>query len=141
MSSDTEDGQDPDREHQGADVSVGKNKDAGIAIELTPGQIDHVVLGATGAGSMSVLLSGKIDVQEIFLRRAELMGDPSISRSLLRALMILAVLHPGESYMGVVEIASKLDLSPSTAHRYLTTLLIVGLVERNESTRKYRLAR
>jgi hypothetical protein len=113
---------------------------AGIAIELTPGQIDHVVFGATGAGNMSVLLSGRIDMREMLARRTELLEDPHISRSLLRALLILAALHADERYIGVVELADKLAMSPSTTHRYLTTFLLVGLVERNDS-RKYRLAR
>ena len=33
-----------------------------------------------------------------------------------------------------------LDMNPSTAHRYLSTLLAVGLLERNPDTRRYRLA-
>jgi DNA-binding IclR family transcriptional regulator len=39
-----------------------------------------------------------------------------------------------------VEIAGELGMSPSTAHRYLQTLLELGLVERSPRTRRYRLA-
>jgi DNA-binding IclR family transcriptional regulator len=32
-----------------------------------------------------------------------------------------------------------LDMNTSTTHRYVTTLLAVGLLERNSGSRKYRL--
>ena len=140
MTKNTEEVPDPDNKHPDKNGSGNEDKRAGITIELTPSQIDHVILGATGAGNMSVLLSGQIDMQKMFARRTELLGDPNISRSLMRALLILAALHADESYIGVVELSNKLKMSPSTTHRYLTTFVLAGLVERSDS-RKYRLAR
>jgi hypothetical protein len=141
MADDPKGGQDPDSKYQDENDNDSEDKRAPIAIELTPNQIDRVILGATGAGNMSVLLSGQIDMKEMIARRSELLGDPSISRSLLRALLILAAMHEDENYIGVVELSNKLEMSPSTTHRYLSTFVLVGIVERNESSRKYRLAR
>jgi len=44
-----------------------------------------------------------------------------------------------DAELGVSEIARRLGVSKSTAHRLLTTLVSRGMVERSESTSKYRL--
>jgi DNA-binding IclR family transcriptional regulator len=66
--------------------------------------------------------------------------DPRLSRSLLRGLSLLARFGPGTPVRGVVELAHELDMSPSTAHRYVLTLVEAGVLERVPRTRKYRLA-
>jgi DNA-binding IclR family transcriptional regulator len=38
----------------------------------------------------------------------------------------------------VTDLAGRLEMSPSTTHRYLTTLLAVGLIEQDPRTRRYR---
>jgi DNA-binding IclR family transcriptional regulator len=38
----------------------------------------------------------------------------------------------------VTDVAVLLEMSPSTTHRYLTTLLAVGLLEQDPRTRRYR---
>jgi IclR helix-turn-helix domain len=129
-----------DNRHRDKGVEGSEGKRANLAIELTPNQIDQVVRGATGAGSMSVLLSGRIDGQRILELLSELLEDPSVSRSLMRGLLVLAVLPADEGSMGVVEIAHRLNMTASTTHRYLSTLVLVGLAERNASSRKYRRA-
>ncbi len=129
MAGNTKGGQDPDHEHKG------------IAINLTSSQIDQVVRGAAGVGNMSVLLSGHIDRQEILAHESELLKDQDMSASLMRGLLIIAALPSDGSYIGVVELARALNLSASTTHRYLATLVRVGLVERDTSSRKYRLAK
>jgi len=40
-----------------------------------------------------------------------------------------------------VDVARQLGLSPSTTHRYITTLVAFGLLVQDPSTRKYRLPR
>ena len=44
------------------------------------------------------------------------------------------------AFMGIAELARMLDMNTSTTHRYVTTLLAVGLIERDPATRRYRVA-
>ena len=66
--------------------------------------------------------------------------DPRLSRSLLRGLSLLARFGPDRPERGVVELAAELEMSPSTAHRYVLTLVEAGLLEQAPRSRKYRLA-
>jgi DNA-binding IclR family transcriptional regulator len=74
-------------------------------------------------------------------RQVRAQDDPRLSRSLLRGLALLARFGPGTPERGVVELAGELQMSPSTTHRYVLTLVEAGLLERVPRTRKYRLAR
>ncbi len=40
--------------------------------------------------------------------------------------------------LAVTDVAAQLSLSPSTTHRYMTTLLAVGLLEQDARSRRYR---
>ncbi len=111
-----------------------------VLIELSPAQIDRVVRGAAENGSMSVLLSGLSDVREVLAREPRQMEDSRLSRSLLAGLLMLASFPTDGSYLGNAEIARMLDMNPSTTHRYVSTLVAVGLLERDPATRRYRLA-
>jgi DNA-binding IclR family transcriptional regulator len=68
------------------------------------------------------------------------MEDRRLSRSLLSGLLVLSCFPSEGDYLGIAEIARMLDMNTSTTHRYVTTLLAVGLLERDPATRKYRLA-
>ncbi len=61
------------------------------------------------------------------------------SGSMLKGLLLLAHLLSGEP-VGVNDLATRLQLSQSTTHRYLVTLVCLGLVDQEPKTRKYRLA-
>jgi hypothetical protein len=111
-----------------------------VSIELTLAQVDQVVRGAAGAGAMSVLLSGLEDVRGKLDTKIEQLEDPRLSQSLLAGLMMLSMLPADGSYLKNADIARALDMNASTAHRYVSTLLAVGLVERDPATRRYRLA-
>jgi hypothetical protein len=107
-----------------------------ISITLSPAQVDEVVRAASEsrAPSVSMLVSnlgGGHAPDEA--------DDPRLSRSLLRGLSILTSFGPDGGERGIVELAADLDMSPSTAHRYATTLVELGLLERCPRTRKYRL--
>ncbi len=65
--------------------------------------------------------------------------DARLSRSLLRGLSLLTGFGPDGEQRGIVELATDLGMSPSTAHRYALTLVELGLLERCPRTRKYRL--
>jgi hypothetical protein len=131
---------------------------ASITITLSPIQIDEVVRAATFSPtpSVSTMIANALRAP---LNSEQLAGsvspraaegnatngyaiedsDPRLSRSLLRGLSLLTCFAADGSARGIVEIARDLDLSPSTAHRYASTLVELGLLERDPRTRKYRL--
>ena len=86
---------------------------------------------------MSLLLAGLTDVGEAI---AAGRNDQRLSGSLLCGLLLLASLPSDGSFMSLTELARGSGRSTSTVHRYLSTLLAVGLVERDPATRQYRLA-
>ncbi len=135
-----------------------------ISITLSPAQIDEVVRAATQsrAPSVSALIANALraplqpeypdkyperesrsspghDVLTAGGYPAADTVDPRLSRSLLRGLSLLTCFGPDGSARGIVEMASDLGMSPSTAHRYAFTLVELGLLERCPKTRKYRL--
>ncbi|HXB64587.1 MAG TPA: helix-turn-helix domain-containing protein [Solirubrobacteraceae bacterium] len=110
-----------------------------ISITLSPGQVEEIVRAAEPgrAPGFAALISAA-------LSRAEEIGMPGyddrrLSRSLLRGLAILTCFGPNESTLGLMEIAERLQISPSTIHRYVITLVEVGLLEQSPKTRKYSL--
>jgi hypothetical protein len=117
-----------------------------VTIELSKAQVDQVVRAAGQGGTMSVLLSAvrdpkwslSLDSEE--WAYPEQMDDRRLSRSLLSGLLVLSCFPSGGEYLGIAELARMLDMNTSTTHRYVTTLLAVGLLERDPSTRRYRLA-
>ena len=52
--------------------------------------------------------------------------------SLLSGLLVLSCFPADGGYLGIAELARMLDMNTSTTHRYVTTLLAVGLLERSE---------
>jgi hypothetical protein len=117
-----------------------------VLIELSKAQVDQVVRTAGQGGAMSVLLSSLRDPKwTLGLESDEWaypaqMDDRRLSRSLLSGLLVLSCFPPEGGYLGIAELARMLDMNTSTTHRYVTTLLAVGLLERDPSTRRYRLA-
>ncbi|MDH2416303.1 IclR family transcriptional regulator [Nocardioides sp. CER19] len=61
------------------------------------------------------------------------------TQALERGLSILSTLAQGRRALGLVEIARGAELSKSTCHRYVTSLLGLGYLEQDPETRKYRL--
>jgi len=64
--------------------------------------------------------------------------EPRYSQSLERGLAILCCFTPQRPVMGIADIADALDMSRSTTHRYVITLVALGYLEQGAS-RKYRL--
>lgn len=121
--------------------------DAGrVMIELSKSQVDQVVRGAGEGGTMSILLSALRDpdwtlaVGSEDWSYPEQMEDRRLSRSLLAGLLVLSCFPADGGYLGIAELARMLDMNTSTTHRYVTTLLAVGLIERDPATRRYRVA-
>jgi DNA-binding MarR family transcriptional regulator len=116
-----------------------------VSIELSRSQVDQVVRSAGQGGTLSVLFAAVKDPQWPLARNSEewsypaQMEDRRLSRSLLSGLFVLSCFPADGGYLGIAELARMLDMNTSTTHRYVTTLLAVGLLERNPGTRKYRL--
>jgi len=66
-------------------------------------------------------------------------GTAAFSQSLERGLAVLCAFAPARPLLGVSELAEELSLTRSTAHRYVTTLAMLGFLEQDAATRKYRL--
>jgi IclR family transcriptional regulator, pca regulon regulatory protein len=65
--------------------------------------------------------------------------DPGFSQSLERGLAILSAFTPDQAALGISELARRLGLTRSTAHRYVATLTTLGYLQQDDATRKYRL--
>jgi IclR family transcriptional regulator, pca regulon regulatory protein len=63
--------------------------------------------------------------------------EPRYSRSLERGLAILACFTPQRPVLGIAEVADSLGMSRATTHRYMSTLVAQGYLQRDG--RKYRL--
>lgn len=111
-----------------------------ITIELTRPQIDRVIRAASEGSSVSSLLRGLAQSDTLASRYEALADSPRLSRSLLLGLLVLASFPADGSSLAVTDVAGRLGMSPSTTHRYMTTLLAVGLLEQDPRTRRYRMA-
>lgn len=122
------------------------NSARAVTIELSKAQVDQVIRAARQGGTMSVLLSAVRDTSwtlAVVSEDGELppqMDDRRLSRSLLAGLLVLSCFPADGGYLGIAELARRLRMNTSTTHRYVTTLLSVGLLERDAGTRRYRLA-
>lgn len=65
--------------------------------------------------------------------------EAGYSQSLKRGLAILSAFTSGRPLLGISELAREVELSRSTAHRYVATLAALGYLEQDAATRKYRL--
>jgi hypothetical protein len=126
----------PPAKHPGAGSR--RSRGDGVLIDLSPAQVEQVVRAAADGGSIWVLLSGQSDLKEALAARLQGLDDLGLSRSLLAGLVILASFPADGSYVGNAELARTLDMNPSTAHRYISTLVAVGLLERHPETKHYR---
>jgi IclR family transcriptional regulator, pca regulon regulatory protein len=66
-------------------------------------------------------------------------GGTGTSQSLERGLAILSSFNSDRPLLGVSELSRGLDLSRSTAHRYVATLAKLGYLQQDADTKRYRL--
>ena len=66
-------------------------------------------------------------------------GTTGTSQSLERGLAILSSFHGNRPLIGVSELSRGLDLSRSTAHRYVATLAKLGYLQQDPDSKRYRL--
>lgn len=65
--------------------------------------------------------------------------DAGFSQSLKRGLAILSAFRSGRPLLGVSELGRDVGLSRSTTHRYVATLTVLGYLQQDPATKKYRL--
>jgi len=65
--------------------------------------------------------------------------EGSYSQSLKRGLAILSSFSSTRALLGVSELSREVGISRSSAHRYIATLEVLGYLEQDRRTRKYRL--
>src|SRR5438105_15068547 len=61
------------------------------------------------------------------------------SQSLERGLAILSAFRSGRPLLGVSDLSREVGLRRSTTHRYIATLAVLGYLQQDPPTRKYRL--
>jgi Fic family protein len=130
------------RDEQMGGVSPANTGAESVHIELSRAQVNQVVRAAADAGSMSLLLTGLGDAREALDKAQQQIGniEANLSSSLLSGLLVLAAFPGDGSSLGNAEVARMMGMNPSTAHRYITTLVVAGLLEKDPGTRRYRLA-
>jgi DNA-binding MarR family transcriptional regulator len=111
---------------------------SGISIELSKAQINDVVRRVSGDSGVSGLLRGLSDQRTFTSRYLALSESPRHSRSLLLGLLVLSCFPSDGTELAVTDVAHMIGMSPSTTHRYMTTLLAVGLLEQDPRSRGYR---
>jgi hypothetical protein len=114
--------------------------DADVTVRLTSTQVAQVVRQASNTPGLVTLLSGVNDLRELRQAITPLLKDPKCSHSTFRALLVLVAFPSDGSERELVDVASALDMTPSTAHRYVRTWMALGLLEQNSHSRRYRRA-
>ncbi|HSZ12441.1 MAG TPA: helix-turn-helix domain-containing protein [Solirubrobacteraceae bacterium] len=109
-----------------------------VLVALSPEQVDAVIRCASDGGNLALLLSGA-DMRGAADKADALLQEGGLSRALLYGLMLLAALPSDGSYASITSLSRTLGMTMSTAHRYLSTLVAVGLVDREPASREYRL--
>ncbi len=109
---------------------------SGISIQLTRTQVDQIVRRATDTEGVASILQGFAE-RGLASNYAALATSPRLSRSLLLGLLVLACFPSDGDALAVTDVAASLGLSPSTTHRYMSTLLAAGLLEQDPRTRHY----
>jgi IclR helix-turn-helix domain len=120
----------------------GASQEDAVMLTLSSSQVEQVLRAAivdseaTGAGILTAdQLAGARE-----RRYRALLDDRRLSRSLLAGLLVLTCFPPDGGELGIADLARRLDMRTSTIHRYVSTLLAAGLLERDPVTRQYRLA-
>lgn len=65
-------------------------------------------------------------------------GDLRLSQSVLRALLLLGAFPADGATQSLAVVADEIGMARSTAHRYISTWVAAGVMEREPGTRRYR---
>ncbi len=117
-------------------------REEAVMLTLSPAQIEQVLRAVTSGGRPAV--GGVLTEEQLSSAREQryraLLGDRRLSRSLVAGLLVLTCFPAGGGELGIADLARRLDMRTSTIHRYVSTLLAAGLLERDPASRQYRLA-
>jgi IclR helix-turn-helix domain len=114
-----------------------------LVIALTDVQVTQVMREASGGptlAGLTGLLAAAGDLDKLRSATIQMVGDPRLSHSALRAILVLAAFPADGSERGLTEVGEALSLPPSTMHRYVRTWVALGLLEQNPRSRRYRQA-
>lgn len=114
--------------------------DREVTIALTEGQVAAVMRLASGPTGLARLLAEMSDFDAVCSVVLPRLDDATCSRSTLRALLVLAAFPANGIERELRDVARQLALSPSITHRYIGTWMVVGLLEQDPRTRRYRRA-
>jgi hypothetical protein len=107
-----------------------------VRITLTADQVAGILAAAGGGHGVSAPLLEWLDPRR--LASSTLTEDPKLCRSLVVGLaMLLSFPATGEP-RGTKEVTEELGLAASTGHRYVRTLLRIGLLAQEPATHQYR---
>jgi hypothetical protein len=112
--------------------------DRSVDLTLTNTQVLQVLRHGSGQAALSETLAKLDDLQTSREMLRTLLHQRSYSLSTLRALLILTAFDAAHPERELAEVAHELDLSPSTAHRYVRTWLALGLLDQDPASRRYR---
>lgn len=121
-------------------MAAGKGKaPRPIQLELSRAQVAQIVRSASEGDSLFALfgaMHGSHNAMASAYKRMAL-ADSKVSATLVTGLFVLAAFPADGGLMGNAEIAKALEMNPSTAHRYISTLVFAGLLHKNPDSRKY----
>lgn len=110
-----------------------------IAVTLSAEQVQAVVQVATAPAAVGHAFASALgDPNALASSLRPLLDDLSYSRSVLRALLILAGFPADGTERELTAVADEVGFSTSTTHRYLHTWEAAGLLERDADSRRYR---
>ncbi len=110
-----------------------------IAVTLTAEQVQAVVQAATAPAAVGYAFASALEnPTALSSALTPLLSDNSYSRSVLRALLILAGFPADGTERELTAVAEEVGFSTSTTHRYLHTWEATGLLERDVDSRHYR---
>lgn len=114
-----------------------------VRIELSMAQVTAIRRDADTRKDFAFLLTGSGERLRELANACRELGDTdkNISSSFILGLLVFAVFPEDGTLIANADIARTLGMNPSTAHRYVGTLVVAGLVEKDPDTRTYRLAR
>ena len=112
-----------------------------VSIVLTDSQVAQIVRDGSGGGARSTsVLRSLNDLASAANVVDTAFGSAQLSQSTLRALLVFAAFPADGSYRSLTEVAREVGYNPSTTHRYASTWLAVGMLERDPASRLYRRA-